>query len=188
MKAVFLLKSKEGLIMSKAMTKFLTVLLAFFFTIGLLATGNAQTKDKYPNRPINIIISFAAGGNSDLGVRAMQPLVEKDLGTPLNVINRPGAGGWIGWAELLKARPDGYTIAQINTPNLITGYLNPQLKRKENLDSFELICNHVTDPGAIAIRNDEKRFTNMKELVEYAKKNSLTSTSTGVIGDDHIAA
>ena len=174
--------------MSKVMSKLLAVSLAVFFTIGLVAIGNTQTKDKYPNRPINVMCNYAAGGSSDLGVRALMAVVEKDLGVPMNIINRPGAGGWVGWMELLKAKPDGYTISLINTPNLITGYLNPALKRKENIDSFALICNHVTDPGAIAIRNDEKRFKSMKELVEYAKKNDVTTTSTGIMGDDHIAA
>jgi tripartite-type tricarboxylate transporter receptor subunit TctC len=66
--------------------------------------------------------------------------------------------------------------------------MDPKSGRKESIDSFALIANHVTDPGAIAIRVDEKRFTNMKELIEYAKKNVVTTTSTGVAGDDHIAA
>ncbi len=174
--------------MSKVMPKILAVSLAVFFTIGLAASGSTQTKDKFPNRPINVMCNFAAGGSSDLGVRALMAVVEKDLGVPMNIVNRPGAGGWVGWMELLKAKPDGYTISLINTPNLITGYLDPALKRKENIDSFALICNHVTDPGVIAIRVDEKRFKTMKELVEYGKKNSLTTTSTGIMGDDHVAA
>jgi tripartite-type tricarboxylate transporter receptor subunit TctC len=174
--------------MSNVTSKILTVSLAAFFTIVFVATGHTQTKDKYPNRPITVMVNFGAGGSSDLGVRTLMTIVEKDLGVPMNIINRPGAGGWVGWTELLRSKPDGYTISLINTPNLITGYLNPELKRKENLDSFALICNHVTDPGVIAIRVDEKRFTNMKELVDYAKKNELTTTSTGIMGDDHIAA
>jgi tripartite-type tricarboxylate transporter receptor subunit TctC len=151
-------------------------------------TAKAETKEKYPTRPISIIVSYAAGGGSDLGVRALAPFLEKELGVPITVVNKPGAGGWMGWLDLLGAKNDGYTIALINTPNLMTGYMDPSQKRKENIDNFELIANQVTDAGAIAIRADEKRFTNMKELVEYAKKNEVTTTSTGVAGDDHIAA
>lgn len=155
---------------------------------GAAASTQSASKEKYPTRAISIIVSYAAGGGSDLGVRAMAPFLEKELGVPVTVINKPGAGGWQGWLDLLNAKPDGYTIALINTPNLMSGYLDPSQKRKENLDSFSLIANQVTDAGAIAIRADEKRFTNMKELMEYAKKNEVTTTSTGIAGDDHVAA
>ena len=181
--------------MRKMVSRFLLVAFMLFIGAGMIGCGKTETpaakekpKEKYPTRAITVFVNYGAGGSSDLGTRALMAVVEKDLGVPINVMNKPGAGGWIGWMELLKAKPDGYTISLINTPNLITGYMDPKQNRKENIDSFALIANHVTDPGAIAIRNDEKRFTNMKELVEYAKKNIVTTTSTGITGDDHIAA
>lgn len=154
------------------------------------ASGSAKDskEEKFPNKPINVIVSYAAGGGTDVGARILLPYVEKELGVPLNVINKPGGGGWVGWTELANAEPDGYTIGYINTPNLMTGYLDPKFKRKENLSSFAPIANHVTDAGAIAINKDEKRFTTIEELIEYAKKNELTATSTGVGSDDHYAS
>ncbi|GAB7387021.1 tripartite tricarboxylate transporter substrate binding protein [Bacillaceae bacterium] len=142
----------------------------------------------YPNKPITLIVAYAAGGGTDVGARILVPYLEKELGVPVNVVNKPGGGGWIGWNELANAEPDGYTIGYINTPNFMTGYLDPQYKREHNLESFIPIANHVTDPGVIAIRNDEKRFSNIQELIEYAKQNELTTTSTGVGSDDHLAA
>ena len=189
--------------MKKVASKLLSVLLVVILTLSMAACGSTAKdtskeasketpketpKEKFPTRPISVIVSYAAGGGTDLGARTLMPFVEKELGVPMTVINKAGAGGWLGWLDLLGAKPDGYTIAMINTPNLITGYVDPQQKRKENLDSFSLIGNQVTDAGVIAVRKDEKRFTNMKELVEYAKKNELTTTSTGIAGDDHIAA
>jgi len=147
----------------------------------------AATKDKYPTGPINVIVSFAPGGGTDLGARMLLPYAEKDLGVPMTVINKSGGGGWVGWNDLLSAKADGYTIAYINTPNLMTGYLNPSVKRDKSLDDFELLANHVVDYGALAIRPDEKRFTNIKELLEYAKINEVTCTTTGPASDDHIA-
>jgi tripartite-type tricarboxylate transporter receptor subunit TctC len=147
-----------------------------------------ETKSGYPNKPITLIVAFEAGGGTDVGARILAPYVQKELGVPIVVANKPGAGGWVGWAELVSSKPDGYTIGYINTPNLITGYVNPSSARKENLESFELIANHVTDLGAIAIRADETRFKDIKSLIEYAKKNQLTVTSTGVGSDDHYAA
>lgn len=182
--------------MKKMISKVLSLSLAVVLSLGVAACSNTKSEtasnknleNKFPTQPIEVIVSFAAGGSSDLGVRALMPYVEKELGVPMVVVNKPGAGGWVGWEELLHATPDGNTIALINTPHLITGYLDPKVNREENLDNFEFIANHVTDPGVIAIRKDEKRFTNIKELMEYAKNDVLTTTSTGIAGDDHIAA
>jgi tripartite-type tricarboxylate transporter receptor subunit TctC len=147
-----------------------------------------ETKEKYPTKPINLIIAYAAGGGTDVGARMLMPYVEKELGVPINIINKPGGGGWVGWTDLANAKPDGYTLGYINTPNFMTGYLDPKQKRKENIDSFTTIANHITDPGAIAIRKDEKRFTDIKSLIEYGKTKDLTATSTGVGSDDHFAS
>lgn len=154
---------------------------------GLGAANGALADEKYPGKPITAIISFGAGGNTDVGARILFPLVEKELGAPLAIINKPGGGGWVGWTSLVNAPNDGYTIGYINTPNLITGYMDPQYKRGKSLDDFVGIANHVTDYGVIAINKDEKRFGNIKELVEFAKKNTLTAATTGANGDDHIA-
>ncbi len=144
-------------------------------------------KDQYPSKPVNVIVSFAAGGGTDLGARVLLPFVEKNLGGTMNVVNKPGGGGWVGWTELLNGEANGYTIAYVNTPNLMTGYLNPEYKRTKTTADFDLIANHVVDYGAIAINIKETRFTNLKELIEYAKKNEVTGSTTGVASDDHIA-
>lgn len=152
------------------------------------APASTESKEKFPDKPINLIIAYAAGGGTDVGARMLTPYVEKELGVTINVINKPGGGGWVGWTELARATPDGYTIGYINSPNFMTGYLDPKQQRKENLESFAPIANHITDPGAIAIRVDEKRFTDIKQLIEFAKNNELTATSTGVGSDDHYAS
>lgn len=148
-----------------------------------------QANSKYPEGPITVIVSYAAGGGTDVGARILQPFAEKELGTSLVIVNKPGGGGWVGWSELAKAKPDGYTIGFINTPNLMAGYLDPKLKRKENLNSFIPIINQVTDYGAIAVRPDSK-FKTIQDVIKYAKENpgKLSVTSTGYGSDDHIAA
>jgi tripartite-type tricarboxylate transporter receptor subunit TctC len=168
-----------------------------FFCLGLClllliiaGCGGGSTpakKDQYPSKPVNVIVSFAAGGGTDLGARVLLPFVEKNLGGTMNVVNKPGGGGWVGWTELLNGEANGYTIAYVNTPNLMTGYLNPEYKRTKTTADFDLIANHVVDYGAIAINVKETRFTNLKELIEYAKKNEVTGSTTGVASDDHIA-
>lgn len=165
---------------------------AFFLVSCSSKAGEGQAGQKkidYPTKQIDVIVAYAAGGGTDVGARVLLPYVEKILGQSMIVVNKPGGGGWVGWSELASAKPDGYTIGYINTPNLMTGYLDPKLKNPHNLDSFVPIANHVVDPGAIAVRKDSP-FKDFKEVVEAAKKNpgKISVTSTGMGSDDHLAA
>lgn len=171
--------------------KLLIVLIVglFLFVAGCSSSNSSgSTASEYPNGPIKVIVSYSAGGSSDIGARVLMKYVEDELGVPVVVENKPGAGGWVGWEELLNAEPDGNTIALINTPNLMTGYLDPTTGRDESLESFELIANHITDPGVIAVNKDDDRFNSIEDVIEYAKENPTTTTSTGALGDDHIAS
>ncbi|MFD2922868.1 tripartite tricarboxylate transporter substrate binding protein [Halobacillus naozhouensis] len=150
------------------------------------SASGSSASDSYPSEAISVIVAYDAGGGTDTTARALQPYLEEELGVPVNIINKPGGSGWVGWNTLANAKPDGQTIGYLNSPNIASGLVNPTMERKVNLDDFEALGNHVTDPGAIVIRVDEERFTNMKELVEYAKEHEVTTTATGVAGDDHL--
>src|SRR5690349_9658899 len=73
----------------------------------------------YPDKPITMIVSYAPGGGTDLTARAIAPYIEKYLGNNARIIilNKAGAGGAIGFAQLAGSPADGYTIGMINTPN-----------------------------------------------------------------------
>ncbi|BCV25908.1 tripartite tricarboxylate transporter substrate binding protein [Gelria sp. Kuro-4] len=146
------------------------------------------TGEQYPNRPIQLIVSYAAGGGTDVGARLLTPYLEKKLGQPVTVVNVTGGGGWVGWTQLAQAKPDGYTIGYINIPNMIIGYLDPAMKRKDNLESFAPIANHVLDYTVFAVRKDSK-FKDIDELMNYAKAHpgELSATSTGIGSDEHIS-
>lgn len=163
---------------------------ALGLTLAACGTSNPESADAFPSEPIKVIVGFAAGGGTDLGARQLMPLVEKELGNnaDIQVVNEPGAGGWVGWGNALSEDPDGYTLTYLNTPNLQSGYINPELGRDNTPDDFSYIANQVTDPGVISIRTDEDRFSDLESLIEYAKKHEVTTTSTGVGSDDHIAA
>jgi tripartite-type tricarboxylate transporter receptor subunit TctC len=118
----------------------------------------------------------------------LTPYLEKELGVPVVVVNKPGGGGWIGWAELLNSKPDGYTLGYVNAPAVFAGYLNPSTKRKESIENFDFIINHVLDVGIIAVRANDTRFATVKDLIEYARLNSITATSNGVGSEPHLAA
>jgi len=149
--------------------------------------GEAQSADEFPDDSIDLIVAYAAGGGTDTGARILQPYLEDELGVTVNIINQPGGAGWVGWAELAKADPDGYTIGYVNSPNIITGYLDPKYNRQETLENFDFLANHVLDPGVIAIKADEDRFINFEEMIEYAQENELTATTSGVGSNDHMA-
>lgn len=167
-------------------TILLVLSLVLLSACGAKEGSTASAKDEYPNKTINLIIPWSAGGGTDTGARILVPYVEKELGVTINVINKPGGGGWLGWSELVNAKPDGLTIGYINSPHLMTGYLNPEFKRTDSLESFAFIGNHVFDPDVIAIRSDEDRFSNINELIEYSKEEKLTATATGVGTDEHL--
>lgn len=183
------------------MKRFFSITFLLVFSIFMLAAcGNNQdasgeggdsssgsTASEFPNEPVTMIVSFSAGGSSDTGVRTLVPYLEEELGVSVNVVNQPGGGGWVGWTELVNADPDGYIVGLINNSNLFTGYLNPNIERDDDLSSFAPIANHVTDTNAIVINPNDDRFSNLEELIEYAKENPVTATSGGVASDDHIA-
>ena len=79
-------------------------------TIAILAAPAARAQGSWPDRPIRVVVPFAAGGNADLIARILQPRLTEKLGQPVVVENRPGAGGAIGAAEVARARADGYTL------------------------------------------------------------------------------
>lgn len=143
----------------------------------------------YPEQPIRMIIAYAAGGGTDIVARAIAPYISKHLGNNANIVvmNRPGAGGAIGFTELARAPADGYTIGFINTPNLLT--IPIERKVSFHWQDFDLIGNVVDDPGNFSVHADSP-FKTLKDLVTHAKANpgAVTYGSTGIGSDDHIAA
>jgi tripartite-type tricarboxylate transporter receptor subunit TctC len=109
----------------------------------------------------------------------------------VTVENRAGGGGWIGWGSLAASKPDGYTIGYINVPNIFAGYLDRSQggARKENLESFTPLINHVTDPNMWSVKPDSK-FKTVKDVIEEAKKRpgTVTLNGGGHGTDDHVAA
>lgn len=142
----------------------------------------------YPERPINMIVSYSPGGGTDLIARAIAPYIEKYLGNNARIVvmNRPGAGGEIGFAALANAQPDGYTIGFVNTPNVIT--IPIERKAQYSVDKFELLANIVDDPGNFSVHSDSP-IKNLKQLADHAraKPGEVTVGTTGIGSDDHLA-
>ena len=137
-----------------------------------------------------VIVPYAAGGGSDISARLLARDLEPILGKPVTVENRAGGGGWIGWGSLAQSKPDGYTIGYINVPNIFAGYLDKQSggTRKENLESFTPLINHVTDYNMWSVKPDSK-FKTVKDVIDEAKKRpgTITLNGGGHGTDDHVA-
>lgn len=139
----------------------------------------------FKGKTMRMIVGYAAGGGSDVGARFLTQELEKELDCTIVVENIEGAGGWLAWEELLRCEPDGLTLALITDPTMFGGYLDPSNNRPYTIHDFTPVMNHVFDDGVIALNIDETRFTTIEELIEYAKENEVTATTTGVGSNTH---
>ncbi|OZI72596.1 MULTISPECIES: tripartite tricarboxylate transporter substrate-binding protein [Bordetella] len=144
------------------------------FTIALsllalsLASG-AQAAD-YPSRAITLVVPFAAGGPTDVVARTLGAELSKELGQPVVVENRTGAGGTVAATYVANAQPDGYTYFIHHNGMATATALYPALKF-DPLKSFEYVGEVVDVPMTLLAR---KNFppSNMAEFIQYAKANA----------------
>lgn len=157
----------------------------FAIAAGLM-TMAAATAHAFPDRPVTIVVPFAAGGGTDITTRAMQEPMGKSLGTDIVVKNTAGAGGVAGVAEGARGRADGYTLAMAPVGPLTT---QPHLRKLPyDLDSFDYVCLAYSAPSAFAVRKDAP-YNTIAELVAYAKKypGKLTFAVQAIGSIPHVA-
>jgi tripartite-type tricarboxylate transporter receptor subunit TctC len=161
------------------MKKILLIVVGMFFSPSLIDAA------EYPTKPIEVIVNFAAGGGTDLGARMLAKIAKKYMPQPLVILNKPGAGGEIGWIALAKAKPDGYTIGFIQPPTIVL--LPYQRKVDYKMSDFEYIINIMEDIGCLTVRSDSK-YKNLKELIKDAKRKpgELTVGNAGTGTDSHM--
>jgi tripartite-type tricarboxylate transporter receptor subunit TctC len=135
--------------------------------VPLLARPTLARAAAYPDHPITLVVPFGAGGGNDVTARTLGQFLERVLGQPIVVQNRPGAGGEIGINAVADAKPDGYTFGILNTPGLVT--IPIERKPRWSLDSFTFVAALVDDPGVIAVHPDSG-ITDAASLVAAAKR------------------
>lgn len=167
-------------------TRFIQGLVSIFVVLVPLA-GHAAAAN-FPTKPMQLIIAYPAGGSTDVAARIVASIAEKDFGQSIVVVNKGGAGGQVGWTDLSRQRPDGYTIGFVNLPALNTVILDPDRKAAFKIDAFVPIINQVLDPGIIWVKADSP-YKTLKDLVEAAKQkpNQIRAATTGILSDDHLA-
>ena len=155
-----------------------------------LAGGATVAQAEYPDRPIMLMVSYGAGGATDFQARIVTMTAgnEDALGMPIAIINKPGAGGRVGWNWFAtEAEADGYTLGAYNIPHFIAQSIKGGVQY--SADSFEPIANWGADPAVFVVAKDSP-FTSMADVVAYAKENpgKLTFSGAGLFVGHHIAA
>lgn len=156
--------------------KICVVMFSFvLFAGGLTSAGLSQ--DKYPDKPVTIVVPFGPGGSSDLFFRSLTGELSKFMKVPVNVVNRTGASGLVGTDAVANSKPDGYTVLGTSSaPMTVAPAIDPKTERE--LDPIAILAYQVV---AFTTRN-ESEFKNLAEVMAYAKKNpgDLTCGSSGI--------
>lgn len=135
----------------------------------LLAPVTAAYAQGYPNKPIKIIVAYAAGQGTDIATRYIADQMAKDLGQPIIIDNRPGAGGNLGTDIARQAEPDGYTMTMgTNATHALNKFLYSSLPFDAERD-FTPIGLVGTFPMVIAT-NSNSPYQNVKEIIDVARK------------------
>lgn len=151
----------------------------------MLSTATAAAA--FPERPVQVIVPWAAGGGADAVTRIFAEGFEKELGTPINVVNRTGGGGLTGHTFIATAAADGYTL----------GVASPEIAFYKSLglgdmtpESFDLFSRLSLIPAGVTVRADApwKTLPEFLKAVKESPKGTFTASGTGTGGSWHIAA
>ena len=134
-------------------------ILVFSLVLSLGAVPGAVSA-AYPEKVISWIIPWSAGGRTDVAARIFAPALEKELGKPVIVVNKPGAGGVVGSKEAAMAKPDGYTIMLTSISLILTQYTAPT---PTHLKDYTLVCQLLTSP-ALAVVNSKSPWNSLRGL------------------------
>jgi tripartite-type tricarboxylate transporter receptor subunit TctC len=159
-----------------------TAAAAVALTIGLTGIASAE----FPEKPVNYIIAFKPGGESDITGRFQQPFFKKMFGQDLVMSYKDGGGGAVAWAQLNTIAGDGYTIMGTNLPHIV---LQPAQKDVGYTtdDITNIYMFHYT-PDAIVVKADSE-FKTVKDLIAFAKANpgKVTFSGSGKGTSNHLA-
>src|SRR5256885_10633795 len=156
-----------------------------FLAAALLAFASLVSAQNYPSRPITLIVPWGAGGGTDATARIIGTLLEKELGQPVNVVNRTGGSGVVGHAAIASAPADGYTIGLITVE---ISMMHWQGLTELSGMSYTPIGLVNADPAGLQVRADAP-YKNVNDLVTAIKANpgKFKASGTGQGGIWHLA-
>jgi tripartite-type tricarboxylate transporter receptor subunit TctC len=155
----------------------------------LLIAGLAGAQASYPSKPITMVVPFPPGGLADIVARPVAEAMSRDLGQPVVVENKAGAGGGVGMAYAAKAPPDGYTVLMSLSSLTVLPEADVVLGRQQMyaLNSLRPIARFTADPTVLAVRADAPWKT-VKDFIDDAKKRpgAINYGSSGNYGTMHV--
>ncbi len=163
---------------------------AILFALGLcavlMASGVVSAAEQYPDRPIEFIVLFAAGGSTDIASRTICEIAAKEMGQPFVVLNKTGGGGSVAVGALAKSKADGYTVGSLSIGAMET---QPHLVKVpyDPVKDIVPILQYAEYPQGIAVKADSP-FKTFKDLLDYARQNpgKVTYGSVGAGSAQHI--
>ena len=139
----------------------------------------------YPDRPIRLIVPFAAGGNADIVGRLVGEQISKALNQPIVVENRGGAGGGVGAESVAQATPDGYTLlVGSNGPLTVNPFVNANLKYDPIKDFAAIALTSYVPHGLVV--NKAVQASTISDLIALSKKTPVTIATAGVGSATHM--
>ncbi len=154
--------------------------LAGALALSVLAVAPAVAQ--YPDHAINLIVPWAAGGGTDATGRIVATLLEKELGQPVNVINRTGGGGIVGHTEISYSPPDGYTLGVITTELSMYHWTGVS---PLNYSNYEALALFNADPEAVYVRTDGPDIDALLEEIR-ANPGSIKASGANLGGMAHL--
>ncbi len=159
----------------------ITVVLSLFLLMPANGIGAAYPE---PGRPVRLVVPFAPGGNVDIISRAISNELGQNLGAPIVIDNRGGAGGAIGSDIVAKAAPDGYTLLMVSASHVI----NPAMVKKLPYDTLKAFAavSMVSDVPTVLVAHPSVQAKNLTELIALAKANpnklNMGTSGIGTVG------
>jgi tripartite-type tricarboxylate transporter receptor subunit TctC len=172
-----------------SMEKFIALVkrasLALIVGLCVLSYFIAEAAAQYPTRPITLIVPWGAGGGTDAVARMLASLLERDLGKPVNVVNRTGGSGVVGHQAIASAAADGYTLGMLTSE---IGMMHWQGLTKLTPADYTPIALVNSDPAAVQVRADAP-YRSLAELLAAIKANpgKLKASGSGQGGIWHLA-
>jgi tripartite-type tricarboxylate transporter receptor subunit TctC len=138
-----------------------------------------------PDRPVEFVVGFGAGGGTDIVARLFARHLEPRLGQPVTVVNRPGASSEIALTYVSRARPDGHVIGLTNMPSFVT--VPVERRAQYSLDSFTFVGNIMTDATGLMVKADGP-IRDMADLIRLGRERpeQIVVSTSGIGTDDHL--
>lgn len=148
--------------------------------------GPVSAQEKFPTRPIQFIIPWAAGGGGTINAQSLQPHFEKAIQGTVQIVNKPGGGGTIAWNYVANSPPDGYTVGIINPSFILTQYTTKTGVSFRRVDPFIMV---VDLQAALAVKADAP-WKSFKEFINHAKANpgKVQMGNSGTGANYHISS